>query len=342
MREPNETRDPEFLQMNPANPLESGTGTPAATADAAVASNWNMLLYWMSDLGEGSWDRFRNVVAELAADGQDLSQLRRTLRVRLSDFGHVDFFVGDSSRWQTLPPLAAGLVGLRDTALLIGARTPKLVRDIKAAATGHGVAMVEEASDDSPDLLRLMGPPDALNACAAAAGIGYADHHAQRLAAALDPIPLLLARPRRDTDSAPINWAARSFNLQSLAWVEGALPNAACGFTPRYGRPRYFVSNRRRRLLEVAGRRDAVYAAAYAQGIPLAAYAPATKTLSVPLSAPLPEAYARVACLCSGRRADVAQGRIVYSGVDPEIGAVLLTALGQRVLFPTADGSQER
>jgi hypothetical protein len=329
--------------MNPANPFDSGTGTAASTVDVAVAGRWNMLLYWMSDLGEGSWDRFRNVVAELGGDDQDLSQLRRTLRVRLSDFGHVNFFVGDSSRWQTLPPLAAGLVGVRDAALLVGARTPKLVRDIKAATTGHGVEVVEEAFGDSPDLLRLTGPSDALNACAAVAGIPYAGGYAQRLAGALDPIPVLLARPRRDTDSAPINWVPRSFNLPSLEWVDGALPNAACEFRPRYGRSRYFVSNRRRRLLEVAGRREAVYAAAYTQGVSLAEYAPATRTLSVPLSAPLPEAYARAACLCSGRPGDVAQGRILYSGVDPEIGAVLLTCLGQRrILSPTAGSSQER
>jgi hypothetical protein len=315
--------------MNPANPVD--------------VRRWNMLLYWMSDLGEGSWDRFRSVVTELANDGQDLSQLRRTLRVRLSDFGHVNFFVGDSSRWETQPPLAAGLVGVDHTALLIGARSPKLVRDIKAAAEEHSVEMVEEASADAPDLLRLIGPSDVLNACAAAAGIDYADNYARRLAAVLDPIPLLLARPRHDSDSAPIKWVPRSFNLQSLEWVEGALPNAACEFTPRYGRPRYFVSNRRGRLLELAGRRDSVYAAAFTRRIPLAAYEPATKTLSVPLSAPLPEAYARVACLCSGRRADVAQRRIVYSDVDPEIGAVLLTALGQqRAISATADGFQER
>lgn len=329
--------------MNPANPVDGGAGRAAATAEAAAASRWNMLLYWMSDLGEGSWDRFRKVVTELANDGQDLSQLRRTLRVRLSDLGHANFFVADSSRWVTLPPLAAGLIGVRDAALLIGARSPKLIRDIRAAAAEHRVEMVEEASDDSPDIIRLTGPSDLLNACAAAAGIDYLDNYAQRLTASLDPIPLLLERPRRDTDSAPINWAPRSFNLQSLEWLDGALPSSACEFTPRYGRPRYFVSNHRRRLLEVASRRDAIYAAAYINGLSLAAYEAASKTLSVPLSAPLPATYARVACLCSGRRADVAQRHILYSGVHPEIGAVLLTALGQRrAMSPTSGGSQER
>ena len=100
-----------------------------------------MLLSWMSDTGEGSWDRFRNIVTELANDGRDLGQLRCTLRVMLSGFGHVDFFIGASSRWETLPPLAAGLMEPIDAALLIGARTPKLVADVRAAAAEHGVDM---------------------------------------------------------------------------------------------------------------------------------------------------------------------------------------------------------
>jgi hypothetical protein len=316
----------------------------AATPSDIVHGPWNMLLYWMSNVGEGSWDRFRSVVAELAThrQDQDLSQLSRTLRVRLSDFGHVNFFIGDTSRWETLPPMAAGLAGPISTALLIGARTPTLLGDVQAAAARHGVEIAREALDDSPALIRLAGAPDALNACAVAAGIDYVNDYAQRLAGALTPIPSRLDRSRRETDRAPINWVPRSFNLQTREWVDGALPNSACEFMPRYGRARYFVSNRRRRLIEIAGRRDAIYAAAYAQGVGLAEYELATRTLSVPLTAPLPEAYARVACLCSGRRGDVAHGRIAYPGVPPEIGAVLLTALGQpHKPSATAGDSQE-
>ena len=321
--------------MNRADPPESTTAASTTTMYIPATGRWNMLLYWMSETGEGSWDRFRNVVTELANDARDLRQLRRTLRVVLSDFGHVDFFIGASSRWETLPPLAAGLLEPIDTALLIGARTPKLVANVRAAAAEHDVDMTERL-DGLLDVIRLTGPAEALNACAVAAGIDYADNYARRLAAMLKPVPLLLERPRNDTDHTPVNWTRRSYNMQSCEWVDGILPNSACEFTPRYGRPRYFVSNRRRRLLEVPSRRDAVYAAAHAKGVSLAVHDPVAGTLSVPLSAPLPVAYARVACLSAGRRADVAHGRIVYSGVRPEIGAVLLTALGQpRAIVPT-------
>jgi hypothetical protein len=320
----------------------NGTQTASVTSNVEVAGRWNMLLYWMSNMGEGSWDRFRSVVTQLAGGDGDLSQLRRSLRVRLSDFSHADFFIGDSSRWNTLPPLVAGLVEPTGAALLIGARTPRLVSDVQACAARTGVVVRYEASDDSPAVIRLEGPADALSACAVASGIAYADNYAWRLAGALSAIPSLLERPRRDTDQAPINWTPRSYDLHSRAWVDGSLPNAACEFTPRYGRPRYFISNRRRRLLEVASRRDVVYAAAYSRGVSLAAYDPTTRTLSVPLSAPLPEAFARVACLCSGRRADVRQGRIAYEGVPREIVAVLLTALGQpAAIVANARGAQE-
>jgi hypothetical protein len=319
----------------------NGTGAAIATSHDAAPRRWNMLLYWMSSVGEGSWDRFRTVVSELAGHDGDLSQLRRSLRVRLSDFAHVDFFISDS-KWKTLPPLAAGLVATGNTALLIGARTPNVLSDVQVAAARHGVVVTCEAWDDSPDDIRLEGTPTALSACAVASGVDYADGYAWRLAAALGPIPSLLDRPRRDTDDAPINWAPRSFDLHSRAWVDGSLPNSACEFTPRYGRPRYFVSNRRRKLLEVNSRRDAVYAAAFAQGVSLAAYDSAARTISVPLSAPLPEAYARAACLCSGRRADVRQGRIVYEGVPRDVGAVLLTALGQPAAIVANVNSSQR
>lgn len=319
-----------------------GAGTSSATSNAAQAGPWEMLLYWMSDAGEGSWDRFRTVVAELARQDRGLTQLQRSLRVRLSDFAHADFFINDSSRWKILPPLAAGLLAPANAAILVGARTPNLVSEVEASAARTGIAVVCETWHDSPAVIRLEGTPSALNACVVGAGIDYADDYAWRLAAALNPIPSLLDRARRDTDHAPINWAPRSFDLHSHEWVDGSRPNTACEFTPGYGRPRYFVSNRRRRLLEVASRRNAVYAAAYAQRISLGAYDAATRTLSAPLSAPFPEAYARVACLCSGRRADVRQGRIVYDGVPSEIAAVLLTALGQPpVIAAMAKDTQE-
>lgn len=328
--------------MNRPDAALNGTGTVATTSTVEVAGRWDMLLYWMSNMGEGSWDRFRNVVTELAGRDGDLGPLRRSLRVRLSDFAHVNFFIGDSSRWNALPPLVAGLLEPANAALLIGARTPRLLSDVQAAAARTGVVVSCEVSDDSPAIIRLEGSPDTLTACAVASGIDYADNYAWQLAGALSPIPSLLDRPRRDTDQAPINWTPRSYDLRTHEWVDGSLRNAACEFTPRYGRPRYFISNRRRRLREVASRRDVVYAAAYSRGVSLAKYDPATRTLSVPVSAPLPEAFARVAVLCSGRRADIKQGQFSYEGVPREIGAVLLTALGQPpAIAANVRGAQE-
>ena len=51
--------------------------------------------------------------------------------------------------------------------------------------------------------------------------------------------------------------------------------------------------------------------------------------LSTPLFAPLPELYARAACLCSCRPAEVLNKRIVYSDITPEIAALLMVSAGQ-------------
>jgi hypothetical protein len=51
---------------------------------------WDLLLEWMTHLGSGAWEAFRGAVAELADDDVDDQRLVRTLRITLSDLGHVE------------------------------------------------------------------------------------------------------------------------------------------------------------------------------------------------------------------------------------------------------------
>jgi hypothetical protein len=81
------------------------------------------------------------------------------------------------------------------------------------------------------------------------------------------------------------------------------------------------------------GKREAVYAAAVIRNIALVSYDSASMILSTPVSAPLPEIFARAACLCSGIPASYDQGRILYKNIPCEIAAILLIAIGQA--FPS-------
>lgn len=78
-------------------------------------------------------------------------------------------------------------------------------------------------------------------------------------------------------------------------------------------------------------KRQAVYAAAAIRGIALASYDPGGCRLSVPAAAPLPELYARSACLSGGRSAEIAGEALVYHDVPPSLGHALLVLLGQQL-----------
>ena len=55
----------------------------------------NELLYWMSHLGEGTWESFKNAVDQLAQPDEKREEVLRDLvtrtRFRLSDIGCVTF-----------------------------------------------------------------------------------------------------------------------------------------------------------------------------------------------------------------------------------------------------------
>jgi hypothetical protein len=72
-----------------------------------------------------------------------------------------------------------------------------------------------------------------------------------------------------------------------------------------------------------------VYAAAMVHRVKLAAYDVVTSVLSVPTAVPLPESYARAACLCAGAPAAFDDGQLIYRNVPHTIAAVLLVAAGQ-------------
>src|SRR2546422_4749252 len=64
-------------------------GRPRGRPPYSKSMNGDILLYWMSHLGEGSWTRFAEALRELDPDA-DHERLHRKLPVSLSDSGHVD------------------------------------------------------------------------------------------------------------------------------------------------------------------------------------------------------------------------------------------------------------
>lgn len=286
-----------------------------------------LLLSWMTHVGEGAWATFRNAVEELAGSDADLSRISRTLRITLSDLGFADFFIDGTQRWRILPPVLGGLAAERFVAAVIGGRSPVLLESLKIAAEKHGCHIHWETSTDCPALIRVKGSSmEELAAIADEMGVSFETNLSAVVAQTLQPVPDTLDHAL--ADPAPLNWKVRSFNFRTCTWEDGLRPHSACEYMPTHGHPKYFIHVKRGKLFKVS-KRESLYAAAMLSGIQMVVYEPASKRLSVPLFAPLPELYSRAACLCSGRLAKIADGRITYDEISYDLAALLMVAAGQ-------------
>lgn len=280
---------------------------------------WDPLIHWMSHVGEGSWASFKRMVVAHCGANDDVAAEVRRVRIRLSDLGYAEFFVGDSGRWRVFRPLLAATESGRK-ALLCGARTPELVRAIRAAARDC-CEVYELAIDGLFTSVHVVGN---VQGVAAAVGIDFEADIALRLATDLVPLGDLITRaqPR----ARPRNWISKSFDFRELRWVDGDKPNTVLELTSRY-QERLYLLQRGDDLISLP-KREALYAAAAARSARLARYEPSTRELSVPIITPLPEPFARAACVAGGRPSVVKNGAIVYEEVPVRLATVLLVGLG--------------
>ncbi|HEY6304469.1 MAG TPA: hypothetical protein VIX14_15540 [Terriglobales bacterium] len=288
--------------------------------------NWNTLLHWMTHMVEGSWDAFKDAVTRLASQDEALDELFVRLRLHLSDMGQADFFVAGSRRWRVLPPVLAGLAGRPEVAVLCGGRTPQLSDTLTASAEAAGCSVSFEEASDAPANIWVTGEPAALANAAAKAGVRYVSDYAGGLCREVEPLYELFERAPEE--SAPTNWSRKSFDFNSMSMVEGFRPNSACECSPRRGLARWYVHTRRGRLRAMP-KREAIYAAAMLQRVTLLRYDIESNRLLCPARVPPPELFARVACLCAGKRGRVEDRMIVFDRVPLETAAVLCVAAGQ-------------
>lgn len=286
----------------------------------------DVLHHWLTHLREGSWNQFRKAVEELAPSDTDTSLLCRTLRLRLSELGHVDFFLEGSQTWRVRSPVLGGLQNSPGVAVLCGGRTPKLISALENAAKKSHCQLNLGSIAEGISIIELEGTEETIATAAIDTGVLYIPDCAALLCQSL--IPIIKQLEVATEAFAPANWTVRSFDLQSKRWVEGLLPCTAYEYTTRYQVRRYFVCLQKGKLVEMP-KREAVYAAAALRGVSLAAYNWNNRTLSTPTSAPFPEMYARIACLSSGRPSRIEQEYLVYDDIAPDLAAFLLVAAGQ-------------
>jgi hypothetical protein len=289
--------------------------------------NSDVILHWMTHLGEGSWETFKEGVERLAPEDVDFDDLLVKLRFHLSDLGHVDFFTGGSRRWRVLPPILAGLAATTGAAILSGGRTRRLHQSLIAAARRAECSVLSESDHTEPAIVRVVGASSGLAQAAAEVGVPFLADYASALCAGLTP--LYAALNHGGEEPPPTNWRVESFDFRSMSLVDGLFRNSACEYSPRQGLSRWYLHTRHGRLRAMP-KREAIYVAAMLQRVALLRYDASTRRLFAYAEAPLPESYSRVACLCSGNRPRVSGGMVVFEEVPAATTAVLCVAAGQR------------
>ncbi len=296
--------------------------------------SWDLLLEWMTHLGSGAWSAFREAVADLAGDASDLDEqgLYRTLRITLSNLGHVDFFVDGSRRWHVLHPALVGLAGSSEH-LFVGGRTRSLLDSLRAAAVASSATVSVVEIIPGLSRVQIVGEPDALRAAAEGVGVEYVPDGAALLSARLPSIrkSLEAAEPAQE----PINWSVRSWSFQDEKWITDRLDRTVREYSNRHGVRRYLVHLGRDGLREVE-KRASFYCAALVRGARVVRYSHENRCLRVPRWAPLPEIYARTACLTGGRLGTLRGDDIVFDNLNSRIASTFLVSLGQGFSMPEA------
>lgn len=290
----------------------------------------------MSHVGEGSWASFKRTAISMLAPNVDATDELRQVRMRLSDLGVAEFFIGDTGRWRAFRPLLAASPHRPQSAFLCGGRTPALTTALKEHANRMRCRVYELSVDGLFSSFQYHGPVADL---AAAVAVEFEPDVARRLSNEVPQISRLIDEaPAR---LAPTRWTARAFDVRTARWIDGLQRGTVIEYTSLYQERLYLVP-RGDEMVELP-KREAVYAAAAKNGARLAKYWPPTRELSTPMSAPLPEAFARAACVASGRPSIVRSGLIVYQEVPARLATVLLVSLGHLPpLFHFCDGRPPR
>lgn len=307
--------------------------------------NPNDLLLWLSAKGSGSWARYRSAVDELQSldepsnADQDLDDgvpesgslpVHLRLRLNLERLGHVEFFRDDfPDGWRIVPPtLACDDTGLQ--AVLCGARTDSLIRQVEDAI--DGVSMQRSTQRECPDVIHVVVEEERhMQRVAAAADLYLQPRAVSQLLAAVPPIDDMQMRTPAELPFGT-EWDASEFIAEKLGWisVEADKARAADSGLFRFHihfQPHYFVKLRGRsfRIPVQVGK----YLMLRKARQRVTTYDRDAMVFAVPVACRPPLLIDRALTLCTGRVPEVDKGHLIYRNVGNDKAIAVRALLRQ-------------
>lgn len=259
--------------------------------------NGNLLLFYLSELGNGRWTQFADALKTLSATWG-----RSTHARHLQMLAHVEFdFLSDPIRWSVAPPTLAWLPrhDANHRAVLCGQRTELLLAKLQQSAAVLGCQIEIMPQENNPDAIFVIAKESyQLDAVADQIGIGSEPKSAARIAQCLPNLDDYL--PLCPQKAEPHGYGIKQFDLIEKRWVD-------VEHTRETGLFEYDCVEGRQYRLKVDGecrqlpRNIAIYALMYHHNQPVLRYDADTQELIVPRYANLPALFARTAVLCSGK-----------------------------------------
>lgn len=293
--------------------------------------NGNLLLLYLSEMGNGRWAKFTDALNVLSAPWG-----RSTHALQLQMLAHVEFdFLNDPMRWSVTPPVLAWLPR-HDTfhrAVLCGRRTERFLTNLQRFAQDVDCILEIKQQENNPDAIFVVAKESyQIDNIAERLRIGSEPKSAERLAHCLpcldDYLALCPMKPE------PHGYGIKKLNLAQGQWVEVERTDGTGLFE-------YDCVEGRQYRLRIEGQcrqtpRDfGIYALLNHLGHSILRYDDRVCELVVPAFANLPILFARAATLCSGLlpQYDYLKKAYRYQGVTTAVAYAILTKLNQETQF---------
>jgi hypothetical protein len=286
----------------------------------------DLLLEWMSFRRDGRLD-------SLPANHLPASPHR--VVGSLSELGHIE--ITGKASWRIAPPVLACLPEQPDaapSAVLCGARTPRLVRRLEMACHSAEAQMGRDENAGWPSVIRVSAPSYGLLAdIGARVGIIFQYNAAYTL---LSCVPSVREWPRQPCQMVGGRVeTVRRFSGSSAKWVPSSLSEARAASKGFFRIKRdwdwvnifkssqtdcAYIDDRAGRMLAAAKRRHVLWDST-------------SHTFSLPVYLFPPPLIARALVLCTGSLPvfDRASGRISFAGVNPAMLRLTLAISGLRL-----------
>jgi hypothetical protein len=300
--------------------------------------NHELLLNWLSEVGSGDWDEFREAqqwVASLDASLNHPPGPSYTAH-NLSILGHVEFdWIG--RRWSCSPPVLTVLPNAGAHALLVGSRTRVLIdRFLEEADSDPRVYLpIVHVQRGGPNVVYLAAASEAaVRSFANRLGVAYEECVSERLASLLPNVRKHVEG--RESALPPRGYGFERFEPSSLTFEE---TDSDCDpglykYTA-WGGARYMVRGEDGRVHET-DKSEGIYAELSRVETNVLHFEPDTVngSLIVPYRAPLPVLQARTALLCTGLLPGSShKGCLAYPNVPEATARAIADSLGQDLPF---------